>query len=71
VNNSPHDPIGRLQDLDPRTIEAAIREAHRLRARTACALFSAAGAGMARLWRAATRGLLAQAPGRRTRVQAR
>lgn len=64
-----HD-LRRLPDIDPDTIHAAMREAHRLRAQTACALFTAAAAGMSRLWVAAL-AHLTYAPRRRTRTQLR
>lgn len=57
--------LHRLPHIDPETIHAAIRTAHRLRAETARDLLAAAAAGV---WRAgrALREAVAHAPGRRS-----
>jgi hypothetical protein len=62
--------LRRPPDIDPETIHAAIREAHRLRALTARELFTAAAAGIGRACRA-LREALTHAPGRRGAQQIR
>lgn len=62
--------LHRPPDIDPETIHAAMREAHRLRAQTASALFTAAAAGIGRAGRA-LREALTRAPGRRSARQIR
>lgn len=57
--------LRRPPDIDPQAIRAAIREAHRLRAQTAYALFTAAAKGIGRACRA-LREALAHAPRRRS-----
>lgn len=61
---------GRPPEIDPQTIHAAMREAHRLRAQTASALLSAAGNGIRRAW-AVLREALAHAPEQRNARQVR
>lgn len=61
---------GRPPEIDPQTIHAAMREAHRLRAQTASVLFRAAGDGIRRAW-ATLRARLAAAPEQRNARQVR
>jgi hypothetical protein len=62
--------LRRPPDIDPETIHAAIREAHRLRAQTARELFTAAAAGIGRACRA-LREVFAHAPAQRAAPQIR